>query len=183
MASFSADRPRPSRPIQIPSSSSSSTLKQVSTSPTLTSTSPQVPQTPWWADRHGDRHNRPWQNQNTGKRRKTVPQEQTEAFNKTATAVSKATGIALRAAGDIAHEALILGADVLQFAPVVGLSEAAKVLLSIWDAVEQVETNRLACLGLTERCADILRTVHEEVLIAGGEVTDTLRAPVQKLTE
>ncbi len=40
---------------------------------------------------------------------------------------------------DVAHEALILSADVLQLAPVVGLQEAAKTLLTIWDALQLVE--------------------------------------------
>ena len=41
------------------------------------------------------------------------------------------------------HEALAIGADVLQFAPVIGLAEAARVLASIWDAVQMVDVSTL----------------------------------------
>lgn len=41
----------------------------------------------------------------------------------------------------------------------------------------------MACVSLTERCADILFAVREEVDLAGGNVTETLEDPVRKLTE
>jgi hypothetical protein len=43
--------------------------------------------------------------------------------------------------GDVAHELLSVGADALQFAPVAGLSQAAKVLLSVWDALQLVDVS------------------------------------------
>ncbi|KAF7799186.1 hypothetical protein EIP86_010417 [Pleurotus ostreatoroseus] len=61
------------------------------------------------------------------------------------------------------HEVLALGADLLEFAPVVGLAEAARVLVNIWDAVQETDINQLACLRLTERCANILISVREEI--------------------
>ena len=42
-------------------------------------------------------------------------------------------------AGDVAHEALVISVDVLRFAPIAGLSDAARILLSIWDAVQKVD--------------------------------------------
>jgi hypothetical protein len=45
------------------------------------------------------------------------------------------------------------------------------------------QTNRLASLRLTERCADMLISVREEIVSAGDAVTDELRAPVAKLNE
>jgi abelson tyrosine-protein kinase 1 len=42
---------------------------------------------------------------------------------------------------DIAHELLAASVDVLQFAPVAGLSQAAKVLLNIWDSVALVDVS------------------------------------------
>lgn len=44
---------------------------------------------------------------------------------------------------DILHEALFVGVDLLQLAPVPGLAEAAKTLLNIWDAVQQVDVSAL----------------------------------------
>lgn len=41
--------------------------------------------------------------------------------------------------------------------------------------------NRMACLRLTQRCADILISVRQEIEEAGGEVTAELREPVAKL--
>ncbi|KAJ3557555.1 hypothetical protein NM688_g1411 [Phlebia brevispora] len=65
--------------------------------------------------------------------------------------------------GEVVHEVLALGADALEFAPVVGLSQAAAVLVRIWDAVQMVDINQLACLRLTERCANILISVRDEI--------------------
>jgi abelson tyrosine-protein kinase 1 len=102
---------------------------------------------------------------------------------------------------DAAHEVLEMGETVLRFAPFPGLAEAAHVLLSIWDAVQLVEvsnlgspvdasllthfikTNRLACLRLTERCADMLLGVREEIFEAGDQVSEELTVPLRKLTE
>ena len=40
---------------------------------------------------------------------------------------------------DVGHETLLIGVDVLEFAPIVGLQTCARVLLTIWDAVQLVE--------------------------------------------
>lgn len=40
---------------------------------------------------------------------------------------------------EVAHEALEIGADVLEFVPIAGLAEAARILAGIWDAVQLVE--------------------------------------------
>ena len=103
---------------------------------------------------------------------------------------------------EAAHDLLEVSADVLRFAPIPGLEEAARVLLTIWDALQLVEvrtsygtyiwvfnhtyiiqTNRLACLRLTERCADILLAVRQEIYEAGGDVGDELKMPLTKLIE
>jgi abelson tyrosine-protein kinase 1 len=39
----------------------------------------------------------------------------------------------------------------------------------------------MACLRLTQRCADILICVRQEVQDAGGDVGDELKEPVDKL--
>lgn len=53
--------------------------------------------------------------------------------------MAKAAANVLGTASDVAHEALILSSDLLQFAPIAGLSEAARVLLNIWDALQMVD--------------------------------------------
>ncbi|KAG6885500.1 hypothetical protein C0992_005114, partial [Termitomyces sp. T32_za158] len=44
-------------------------------------------------------------------------------------------------------------------------------------------TNRLQCLRLTNRCADILLSVREEIKYAGDQVNEELQAPIAKLKE
>jgi len=43
--------------------------------------------------------------------------------------------------------------------------------------------NRLGCLRLTERCADILISVRQEIFDAGDVLGQELHAPIQKLEE
>ncbi|KAG6855823.1 hypothetical protein H0H87_010489 [Tephrocybe sp. NHM501043] len=125
---------------------------------------------------------RPWRD--TPKRKKSqVPEEHTEGWLITRERVAQATTSVLGTALDIAHEVLLTSVDLLQFAPVPGLAPAAKVLLQIWDCVQGVDTNRLQCLRLTERCADILLSVREEVKEAGDEVGEELTGPIGKLVE
>ncbi|KAG6864029.1 hypothetical protein C0991_000967 [Blastosporella zonata] len=83
--------------------------------------------------------------------------------------------------GDITHEALVRGAELLKFSPIPGLEGAARVLLGIWDALQQIETNRLACLRLTERCADILIAIQVEISGLDKRVADVLHEPMEKL--
>ncbi|KAL6299815.1 hypothetical protein BKA93DRAFT_569950 [Sparassis latifolia] len=84
-------------------------------------------------------------------------------------------------AGDVVHEALLLSSDVVQFSPIPGLQVAARGLLDIWDALQLVDMNRLACLRLTERCATILLSVREEIAEAGDEVGQELFSPITRL--
>jgi hypothetical protein len=41
--------------------------------------------------------------------------------------------------------------------------------------------NRMACVQLTQRCADILICVRQEVHGTGGAISDELKEPVDKL--
>ena len=95
-----------------------------------------------------------------------------------------------------AHDVLAAGAEVLQFVPVLGLAEAARVLVVIWDAVQLVDVsstvlptlhtdihdcaclqlNQRACLRLTERCANLLISVREEIAQADGIVSRSPRS-------
>ncbi|KAG5352799.1 hypothetical protein C0989_000461, partial [Termitomyces sp. Mn162] len=86
-------------------------------------------------------------------------------------------------ASDMTHEVLVHGTDLLKFAPIPGLEGAARELLGIWDALQQVETNRLACLRLTERCADILIAIQEGISGLDKRVADTLHEPMERLED
>lgn len=81
------------------------------------------------------------------------------------------------------HDVLDIGSDALGLVPIPGLATAAATLLKIWDCVSQVESNRMGCLHLTERCALILTSVREEVALAGESVGQTLRDPLQHLVD
>ncbi|KNZ79967.1 hypothetical protein J132_08409 [Termitomyces sp. J132] len=117
------------------------------------------------------------------RRKKTIPQEQTKGWVHTRDRVGKAAASVLGTATDVAHEILFTGVTVLACVPVPGLAPFARVLLQIWDALQSVDTNRLQCLRLTQRCADILLSVHEEVKEAGDQVDEELQTPITKLTE
>ncbi|EPQ61024.1 hypothetical protein GLOTRDRAFT_11526, partial [Gloeophyllum trabeum ATCC 11539] len=97
--------------------------------------------------------------------------------------VEKAAAAALDVSLDVFREALYTGSDLLSLAPVAGLQEVVKTLLTIWDNCQQVERNRTSCLRLTQRCADILLRVKGEIDSAGQAVTDELHEPIDKLTE
>ena len=51
-------------------------------------------------------------------------------------------------AADIAHEALFIGVDLLDLAPVPGLRPAAQLLLNIWDASQQVDVSLIPVIIL-----------------------------------
>ncbi|KAJ4490744.1 hypothetical protein J3R30DRAFT_3277483 [Lentinula aciculospora] len=112
-----------------------------------------------------------------------VPAEQTQNWDITRKRVAQAASSILGTSALIAHEVLLTSVDLFELAPVPGLQAAARTLLKIWDCLQQVDSNRLQCLRLTEHCADILLSVRQEVYEAGDEVEDELRLPFDKLTE
>ncbi|KAE9386441.1 kinase-like protein [Gymnopus androsaceus JB14] len=57
----------------------------------------------------------------------------------------------------------------------------AKLLSSIWDAIDDVGSNRLACLRLTARCADFLLAIYDEVHEQGDKVKVELDKPLKRL--
>ncbi|KAJ3994635.1 hypothetical protein F5050DRAFT_1575245 [Lentinula boryana] len=113
----------------------------------------------------------------------SVPAEQMENWDITRKRVAQAASSVLGTTALITHEILLTSVDLFELAPVPGLQAAARTLLKIWDCLQQVDSNRLQCLRLTEHCADILLSVRQEVYEAGDEVEDELRLPFDKLTE
>ena len=47
------------------------------------------------------------------------------------------------------HGLLEMSPDILGFAPIPGLQEAARVLLTIWNALQLVEVGKLGASGFT----------------------------------
>ncbi|KAJ6461227.1 hypothetical protein C8R47DRAFT_993608 [Mycena vitilis] len=111
----------------------------------------------------------------------TVPKEQTAGWERTRHVVAEALGKILPPALLIAHDLLEVSTEALKFAPIPGLDVAASLLLNIWDNVQAVDMNRLACLRLAERCANLLLSVVEEVHEAGDKVEKTMAEPLEKL--
>ncbi|KAJ7141695.1 hypothetical protein C8R43DRAFT_586859 [Mycena crocata] len=120
------------------------------------------------------------------KRRPTiggVPKEQTEGWDRTRERVSEALHKLLPPTLLVAHDLLEISTEVFKLVPVPGLDVAAELLLSIWDNVQGVDMNRLACLRLAERCANLLLSVLQEVHEVGDKVEKELAAPLEKLIE
>ncbi|KAG1847152.1 hypothetical protein DFJ58DRAFT_663473 [Suillus subalutaceus] len=65
---------------------------------------------------------------------------------------------------------LVILGEIATLTPIPGLREAAKTLLAVWEAVDAVETNRLQCLRLTERCARAIYSVRAEIADADREM-------------
>ncbi|CCM05813.1 uncharacterized protein FIBRA_08047 [Fibroporia radiculosa] len=107
------------------------------------------------------------------------PATRSRASSRVAEAAINVLGIA----GDVTHETLLVSSELLKFAPIPGLALAAKLLLEIWDSLQQVDVNRVTCMRLTERCATILYSVREDVAEAGDEVGDELLHPIERLVE
>ncbi|KAJ6625893.1 hypothetical protein B0H10DRAFT_1942375 [Mycena sp. CBHHK59/15] len=167
---YSATTVSPTTVVIAPSSSGPS---DAPTSPTPAS---------WWGRNVRDEMlPRPWRD--PPKRQGTIPAEQTDSWGHTKQRVTAALTRVLGTSLLVTHEALLLTSEFLDVVPVPlpGLQTAAKILLGIWDSVQGVDLNRLACLRLTERCAEILLSVREEVQDAGEQVGDELSLPIEKL--
>ncbi|KAF7353961.1 Protein kinase domain-containing protein [Mycena venus] len=113
----------------------------------------------------------------------TVPKEQTEGWERTRQRVTEALSKLLPQTILVTHDLLKVSTKVLNFVPVPGLDVAATLLLSIWDSVQGVDTNRLSCLRLTERCANLLLSVVQEVHEMGDKVEKEMKEPLQKLIQ
>ncbi|KAJ7072976.1 hypothetical protein C8F01DRAFT_267337 [Mycena amicta] len=117
------------------------------------------------------------------KRKQTVPKVQTEGWEHTRERVAQALRELLPAALLITHDVLEVGTEVFEFVPIPGLQTAATLLLNIWDNVQGVDMNRLACLRLAERSANLLISVVQEVRSMGNQVEDDMQEPLRKLIE
>ncbi|KAJ6521208.1 hypothetical protein DFH09DRAFT_223755 [Mycena vulgaris] len=113
----------------------------------------------------------------------TIPKEQTEGWDHTRERVAQALSKILPPTLLVAHDLLEIGTEVAKFVPVPGLDVAASLLLSIWDNVQGVDMNRLACLRLAERSANLLLSIQQEVHETGDKVGKEMAKPMEKLVE
>ncbi|KAJ3531793.1 hypothetical protein NMY22_g8005 [Coprinellus aureogranulatus] len=137
----------------------------------------------WWGDHLGDKKSTlPWKDA-LPKRKHSIPAQQLEGLEHTKQRVALAVRSVLGNVADVSFELLSVGVEFLELAPVPGLAPAAKTLLAIWESVQQVDVNVYGCLRLTERCADLLISIRQEVREAGDHVGQELAAPIAKLEE
>ncbi|KAJ7775946.1 hypothetical protein DFH07DRAFT_73020 [Mycena maculata] len=109
----------------------------------------------------------------------TIPKEHVEGWERTRKSIAQALSGIIPREQLIEHNIPAIGADgeldpiqpaPLRHAAVARLQSAADVLLGIWDALQNVDLNRLACLRLAERCANILYAIVQEIQEMGDEV-------------
>ncbi|KAF8209032.1 hypothetical protein K438DRAFT_257130 [Mycena galopus ATCC 62051] len=118
--------------------------------------------------------------------RSTTSSEHTDGWQRTRGSVSQALSKVLPPAELLSHNVLDLApSEAVEPLSIhnVALRTAVDQLLGIWDGVQEIEFNRLACLRLAERSAHILHAVLEEVREAGEEVADILAQPLEKLVQ
>ncbi|KAJ7194851.1 hypothetical protein GGX14DRAFT_377636 [Mycena pura] len=143
-------------------------------------TPPNAPPTTWWGQLP-IRRDRPTFLGAPLRRKPAVPKEQTEGWERTREHVSEALSKLLPPTLLIAHDLLELVAEVSEFIPIPGLEVAANLLLNIWDNVQGVDMNVLACLRLAERCAGLLNSIVQEVHAMGNKVEEEMKEPLHKL--
>lgn len=136
----------------------------------------------WWSLNRREVTARPWNDAGEAGN-DTIPEEQKENWEQTRKTVSQAIGSILGSATLIAHRTLLASMPLLELVPVPGLTMAAKLLLGIWDAVQEVDTNRLVFLRLTERCACVIITLHQELQDAGEVVVQELSPSLRRIEE
>lgn len=136
----------------------------------------------WWGDHDKKESVLPWK-EDRPKRNVSIPAEQLQGMEHTKQRVEIAARSVLGGVHDVSYELLKLGVEFLDLVPIPGLAPAGKMLLSIWDAVQNVDVNFYGCLRLTERCANILISIRLDIHEAGDEVGIELAAPISKLEE
>ncbi|KAF8625364.1 hypothetical protein AX15_005422 [Amanita polypyramis BW_CC] len=140
--------------------------------PGMTRTAPKI------SDSH---KKRPWKE--TPKHPWFVTAEQTMMYNKTKERIAQALSCALDMGGDLAHNGLFVGVKLLEYSPIPGLEAVGRVLLRIWDAMQQVALNRMRCLRLALRAADFLISIREEIAQLDDTVGIELQVPLRTFKE
>ncbi|KIY53195.1 kinase-like protein [Fistulina hepatica ATCC 64428] len=113
-----------------------------------------------------------------------LEEEQSQGWHRVKESVEKATKLTL----DVIHDGLETSLPLLDLVPVPLVQSAAHTLLMIWSNLQSVDMNRLQCLRLTERCADILISIANEIeeTADGHEISsvaEELKAPLERLVD
>ncbi|KAJ6456099.1 hypothetical protein C8R45DRAFT_581332 [Mycena sanguinolenta] len=160
-----ASYPGPGRPNLSPASSAHTTpVSEPASLPDGLSRS-------WHSWHHGHRH---------GSQVNLSPPGFNLDWERTRLKVSKAVSAIIHIAG---NEVLPIAAEAFSVVPIPVLAPAAKILDSIWKSFNTVESNRSACLRLTDRCATLLILIHDAVSASGDDVAHELQAPLEKLEQ
>ncbi|KAI1781946.1 kinase-like domain-containing protein [Ganoderma leucocontextum] len=105
------------------------------------------------------------------KKEKNVPVEQSEGYVRTRDRVAEVAVNILGTAGEVIHELLKMGEDLVGFVPIGGLQEA----------IHLVQVNKTVCLRLAERCDTVISWIQEDISTAGGDVEVQLEHPFWRL--
>ncbi|PPQ73056.1 hypothetical protein CVT26_014648 [Gymnopilus dilepis] len=120
---------------------------------------------------------RPWDDSED----EPVPEEQKLAFAQTSDAVGATLKKIFGVAGEILVDVLETSIDLMDLAPLPGLQTISRTFVSIWRAVQQVSTNRLAFLRLVQTCSTILDSISKEVEGSDQQVVKDLAGPIHVL--
>ncbi|CAK5274392.1 unnamed protein product [Mycena citricolor] len=89
----------------------------------------------------------------------------------------------IQALASIGTIAVPLAIEAVSLAPVPGMSVVGKVLQSIWDSCQLIQTNRCRCLRITERCATVLMAINKIVSRSSSITQKELDEPLRELQE
>ncbi|KAF5391061.1 hypothetical protein D9757_003090 [Collybiopsis confluens] len=106
-----------------------------------------------------------------------IPKEQTDSYLRTKARVQ----LAVKCIEEIAQLSIKILAETGELIPVPGLAIVASLLSSIWESLDEVGSNRLACLRLAARSADFLISIREEVDEMKRAITVELDQPLRRL--
>ncbi|KAF8625135.1 hypothetical protein AX17_006914 [Amanita inopinata Kibby_2008] len=124
---------------------------------------------------------RPWKE--TPRKHWFVPMVQTMMYEETRKRVAQAVACTLHLVGDATHGALLAGVELLEMFPIPVLGTSGRLLLQIWDVVQQAAFNRMRCLRLAMRSADLLISIREEISTLNDVVERVLQQPLRIFEE
>ncbi|TFK66976.1 hypothetical protein BDN72DRAFT_899390 [Pluteus cervinus] len=82
----------------------------------------------------------------------------------------------------VVHGTLETGVDLLDFVPIPGVKGLVQTILNIWNAFENVDSNRGECIDLIRRCTDILCSL-EKLKEMGSEAAEHSAVPFERLSK
>ncbi|KAJ7134082.1 hypothetical protein C8R43DRAFT_1073047 [Mycena crocata] len=116
----------------------------------------------------------------------SIPMEQTGLWKEVRASVTQVLEKLIPPEILASHDLPDNGAELVEAVPVEELGAAANLLLDIWDHLQSVDRNRLACMRLASRAANLLLSVVEEVQDMqekGLDVKQALAEPMEKAVE